>query len=91
MGADRVLIALAPSAWLAAELLVGAQDGPEEKEEGSSAGTGGQRTLGTGGADLFVGRGSLLELFKKGKKDTSGYQVSGLRGVGPCPPPPFRM
>ena len=79
MSADQVLIALAPLAWLAAELVVEVQGGPEEKKEGSSAGTGGQRTLGTGGADLFVGKGSLLELVKTGKKDPSGYQVSGLR------------
>ena len=44
-----MLIALAPLAWLAAELVVEVQGGPEEKKEGSSAGTGGQRTLGTGG------------------------------------------
>ena len=31
MSADQVLIALAPSAWLAAELAFGAQNGLEEK------------------------------------------------------------
>lgn len=62
-----MLRALAPSAWLAAELAVGAQNGPEKKE-GSSSGTGGQRTLGTGGADLFVGRVSLWSWSRKDRR-----------------------
>lgn len=63
-----MLIALAPSAWLAAELAVGAQNGLEEKKEGSSSGTGGQRTLGTGGADLLVGRVSLWSWSRKDRR-----------------------
>lgn len=68
MSADQVLIALAPSAWLAAELAFGAQNGLEEKKEGSSSGTGGQRTLGPGGADLFVGRVSLWSWSRKDRR-----------------------